>query len=142
MPTVHHWLDDAFLAAVVTKGDDVQSVAHLGRRFTAKQRTALQWQDPICARKGCSNRLRLEYDHFDDWATTHTTRVPAAKRFCHPCHELKSHGWQVSGPDHNGECTFTPPDLRDVATAAAAAVQARRRRTRTNGPAPPRVDTG
>ena len=103
----------------------MQKVVHLGRRFTATQRTALQWQDPICARKGCSNRLRLEYDHFEDWATTHTTTVKAAKRFCHPCHQLKSAGWRVSEPDANGQCTFTPPDLtQQVADAAATAVQA------------------
>jgi hypothetical protein len=141
--TVREWLDEAFIAVVLTKGQDVQKVVHLGRRFTATQRTALQWQDPICARKGCTNRLRLEYDHFEDWATTHTTRVPAARRFCHPCHELKSAGWQVSDPDANGECTFTPPDLNAVADAAATAVQAqRRRRRRATGPAPPLADTG
>ncbi len=113
--------------------------SHLGRRFTATQRTALQWQNPICARKGCANRLGLEYDHFDDWATTHTTRVEAAKRFCHPCHQLKSRGWRVSQPDEHGECTFTPPDLNAVADAAATAVQARRRRHpnhRTRSPTP------
>ena len=113
-------MGDAFLAAVLTKGDDVQKVVHLGRRFRSTQRTALQWQDPICARKGCANRLGLEYDHFEDWATTHTTRVEAAKRFCHPCHQLKSRGWRVSQPDEHGECTFTPPDLNAVADAAAA----------------------
>jgi hypothetical protein len=140
--TVNEWLDDAFVAVVLTKGEDVQKVVHLGRRFTAKQRTALQWQDPVCARKGCSNRLRLEYDHFEDWADTHTTRVPAAKRFCHPCHELKSRGWRVSDPDENGECTFTAPDLRAIADAATTAIRARSRRPRSAGPAPPLPDTG
>ena len=42
----------------------------------------------------------------------------------------------------NGECTFTPPDLKTVADAAATAIQTRRRRTRTTGPAPPLPDTG
>jgi hypothetical protein len=129
--TVREWIDDAFVAAVLTKGDDVQKVVHLGRRFTAKQRTALQWHDPVCARRGCSNRLRLEYDHFEDWAHTHTTRVPAAKRFCPSCHRLKSRGWKVSAPDADGQCTFTPPsegptaddltELTEALTAAAAA---------------------
>lgn len=107
--TVREWMDDAFLAAILTKGDEVQRVVHLGRRFTAAQRTALQWQDPICARKGCSSRLGLEYDHVEDWAATHTTRVDAAKRFCRGCHRLKSTGWTVSEADHDGQCTFTPP---------------------------------
>jgi hypothetical protein len=129
--TVREWIDDAFVAAVLTKGDDVQKVVHLGRRFTAKQRTALQWHDPVCARRGCSNRLRLEYDHFEDWAHTHTTRVPAAKRFCPSCHRLKSRGWKVSASDADGQCTFTPPsegptaddltELTEALTAAAAA---------------------
>jgi hypothetical protein len=135
-------MDDAFVAVVLTKGEDVQKVVHLGRRFTATQRTALQWQDPICARRGCSNRLGLEYDHFEDWAGTHTTRVEAAKRFCHPCHQLKSRGWQVSEPDANGQCTFTPPDLKALADAAAGAVQAQRRRRRSPAEQPPLPDTG
>jgi hypothetical protein len=141
--TVRDWFDDAFIAVVLTKGQDVHKVVHLGRRFTATQRTALQWQDPICARQGCSNRLRLEYDHFEDWADTHTTRVPAARRFCHPCHELKSRGWRVSQPDADGQCTFTPPPWHDeVAEAAAGAIRAQRRRRRATGPAPPLADTG
>lgn len=128
---VHEWMDDAFLAAIVTKGTEITKVVHLGRRFTAEQRTALQWRDPICARKGCSNRLGLQYDHFEDWSATHTTRVTAGKRFCAGCHLLKSRGWHVTAPDDDGQCTFTPPrgeaaTLADVAAAAGAAVAARR----------------
>ena len=100
---------NAFLAAIVTKGTEITKVVHLGRRFTSEQRTALQWRDPICARKGCDNRLGLEYDHFEDWADTHTTRVDAGRRFCPPCHRLKTLGWTVSDPDADGQCTFTPP---------------------------------
>ncbi len=106
---VKEWMHDAFLAAVVTKGTEIGKVIHLGRKFKSQQKTVLQWQDPICARKGCSNRLGLEYDHFEDWALTHTTRTTAAKRFCHSCHELKTAGWMVSEPDADGQCAFTPP---------------------------------
>jgi hypothetical protein len=106
---VKDWMDDAFLAVVVTKGTEIQKVIHLGRRFRSEQRTVLQWQDPICARRGCSNRLGLQYDHFEDWALTHTTRVGAAKRFCAACHALKTAGWTVSAPDADGQCTFTAP---------------------------------
>ncbi|MFZ6004705.1 MAG: DUF222 domain-containing protein [Actinomycetota bacterium] len=130
--TVREWMDDAFLAAVLTRGEDVQRVVHLGRRFTTTQRTALQWRDPICARKGCNNRLGLEYDHFEDWAHTHTTRTTAAKRFCRPCHQLKTNGWHVSPPDTNGKCTFTPPgpapNQDTIAAAAAEAITAQHRR--------------
>jgi hypothetical protein len=114
--TVREWMADAFVAAVLTRGEDVQRVVHLGRRFTATQRTALQWHDPVCARKGCGNRLGLEYDHLEDWAATHTTRVPAAKRFCRGCHRLKSTGWHVSEPDADGQCTFTKPERAPTAT--------------------------
>lgn len=111
---VQEWMHNAFLAAIVTTGTEITKVVHLGRRFTSEQRTALQWRDPICARKGCTNRLGLQYDHFDDWARTHTTRVPAARRFCPPCHRLKTLGWHVTEPDSNGQCTFTPPPTGDL----------------------------
>jgi hypothetical protein len=35
----------------------VATVAHLGRRPTAFQLTALQWQDPICDVEGCNKRM-------------------------------------------------------------------------------------
>ena len=135
---VRKWMDNAFLAAIVTKGTEITKVVHLGRRFTSEQRTALQWRDPICARKGCDNRLGLQYDHFEDWADTHTTRVEAGRRFCPPCHRLKTLGWNVSDPDPDGQCTFTPPStgpvaddgdptlLRELAEATQAALRARR----------------
>ncbi len=137
--TVREWMDDAFLAAVLTRGEEVQKVVHLGRRFTAAQRTALQWQDPVCARKGCSNRLRLEYDHFEDWASTHTTRVEAGKRFCPVCHGLKSTGWRVAEPDADGQCAFTEADRASVAASAAKAVRSIRARGPDMLPLP---DTG
>jgi hypothetical protein len=135
---VQEWMDNAFLAAIVTKGTDITKVVHLGRKFTSEQRTSLQWRDPICARKGCDNRLGLQYDHFEDWADTHTTRVQAGRRFCPPCHRLKTLGWNVSEPDADGQCTFTPPStgpvedngdptlLHELAEATQAALRARR----------------
>lgn len=134
---VREWMDDAFLAAIVTKGTEITKVVHLGRRFTSEQRTALQWRDPVCARKGCDNRLGLQYDHFEDWADTHTTRVEAGRRFCPPCHRLKTLGWNVSDPDADGQCTFTPPLpagpppgdptlLHELGEATQAALRARR----------------
>ena len=72
---VRELCQDAFVAAVLTKGTDICSVTHLGRRHTALQVTALQWRDPECARLGCANTVRLENDHREDWADTHVTRV-------------------------------------------------------------------
>jgi len=135
---VREWMDDAFLAAVVTRGTEITKVVHLGRRFTSEQRTALQWRDPVCARKGCDRRLGLQYDHFEDWADTRTTRVPAGRRFCAPCHRLKTVGWHVADPDADGQCTFTPPTapdparpdepalLHELAESTQAALRARR----------------
>ncbi len=119
---VREWMGNAFLAAVVTQGTEITKVVHLGRRFTSEQRTALQWRDPVCARKGCDNRLGLQYDHFDDWARTHTTRVGAGRRFCPPCHQLKTIGWHVSSPDAGGQCAFTPPGTGDPAPPAGVTV--------------------
>ena len=136
---VQQWMDNAFLAAIVTNGTEITKVVHLGRRFTSEQRTALQWRDPVCARKGCDNRLGLQYDHFEDWAHTHTTRVDAGRRFCPPCHRLKTLGWHVSDPDADGQCTFTPPStgpvqdngdqalLHQLSDATQAALRARRK---------------
>jgi len=123
--TVQEWMGDAFVAAILTQGTEVTKVVHLGRRFTAHQRTALQWQDPVCARRGCHNRLGLEYDHFDEWATTKQTSTTSAKRFCQACHRLKSTGWHVSPPGPDGQCDFTPPNTpADRATAARACADA------------------
>jgi len=46
---------DPFLAAIVTKGKEVVGVAHLGRRPTAHQRSALEWLYPTCAAEGCNS---------------------------------------------------------------------------------------
>jgi hypothetical protein len=129
---VKEWMHDAFLAAVVTDGTEIGKVVHFGRKFKSMQKTVLQWQDPVCARLGCSNRLGLEYDHFEDWALTHTTRTTAGKRFCHDCHALKTAGWTVSEPDADGQCTFAPPPSAtargtplDTATQSALLVRLR-----------------
>ena len=122
---VDEWMGDAFVAAVLTKGTDVTKVVHLGRKFTAEQRTAMQWRDPTCSRRGCANTLRLEYDHFEDWATTHTTRVEAGKRFCSGCHRLKTIGWEALPPGEDGKCEFLPPDHPDhIPQLMARAAQA------------------
>jgi hypothetical protein len=115
--TVREWMRDAFIAAILTKGTEVSKVVHLGRRFTSEQRTALQWQDPICARRGCGNRLGLENDHHDDWALTRTTRTTSANRWCRACHRLKSAGWIVGPEGDDGKHELSPPPERRARTA-------------------------
>ena len=109
---VRELCEDAFVAAVLTNGTDICSVVHLGRRHTALQRTALQWRDPECARRGCANTVRLEYEHREDWAHTHATKVTASDRLCHDDHKLKTeHGWMLV--EGTGKRPMVPPDHPD-----------------------------
>lgn len=109
---VRELCQDAFLAVVLTKGTDICSVTHLGRRHTALQVTALQWRDPECTRLGCANTVGLEYDHRDDWAHTHVTRVDQSDRLCHHDHKLKTEqGWMLE--NGSGKRRLLPPDHPD-----------------------------
>ncbi|MCU1486297.1 MAG: protein of unknown function endonuclease [Actinomycetia bacterium] len=108
-------MNEAFLALLVTRGKDVCTVAHLGRQFTEHQKTALEWRDPECVVKGCHNSVRLERDHREDWADTHTTRVWAADRMCHHHHLLKTQGWHLE--DGDGKRRILPP-TEDLAPTA------------------------
>jgi len=86
----------------------VVGVAHLGRRPTAHQRTALKWLYPTCAVEGCSAVARLEMDHREDWATTHVTLFSSIDRLCPHHHRLKTRqNWGlVAG---RGKRAFVPP---------------------------------
>lgn len=81
---------DAFLAGVVTKGVDVASVVHLGRKPTAYQGTALDWLAPTCTTEGCNAAVRLEDDHRVDWAKSKVTLLRWLDRLCEHCHDLKT----------------------------------------------------
>jgi hypothetical protein len=85
-------MQDAFLAAVVTKGVDVASVVHYGRKFTAHQRTALEAVvAQECTNIACNQTVALELDHVDPWATTHESRIGSAEWLCKHDHDLKTH---------------------------------------------------
>ena len=100
---------DPFLAAVVTKGEEVVGVAHLGRRPTAHQRSALEWLYPTCAAEGCNALTFLEFDHRDDWAKTHRTVFDLLDRLCSHHHDRKSRdGWALV--EGRGKRAFVPPD--------------------------------
>ncbi len=105
---VRRWMDNAFLAAIVTDGVDVRSVTHLGRKATAAQRTALEWIAPACTVEGCGRTVHLEIDHRVDWATTHHTVLDELDRLCPHHHGLKTRdGYQlVPG---TGRRPFLPP---------------------------------
>lgn len=100
---------DPFLAAIATTGKQVMGVAHLGRQFTAHQKSALEWLYPTCAVEGCSALTYLEFDHRDDWAETHRSITDYADRPCTHHHHLKTReNWAfVEGA---GKRPFVPPD--------------------------------
>jgi hypothetical protein len=100
---------DPFLAAVATKGQDIVGVAHLGRRASAAQQTALEWLYPACAVLGCPTQVFLENDHREEWAKTHLTVFDWLDRLCAHHHELKTHhGWALV--EGTGKRAFVPPD--------------------------------
>lgn len=106
--TVRAMAADAFLAAVVTDGHDIRTVAHRGRQATARQRTALAVRDPECVVPGCHVRVGLEIDHVTGWTVTHVTTIDDLARLCHHHHHLKTHdGWALAGPP--GQWTWTRP---------------------------------
>ena len=100
---------DPFLAAVVTRGQQIVGVAHLGRRATAAQQTALEWLFPTCAAEGCASSAFLENDHRVDWASSHRTVFDLLDRLCSHHHDLKTiDNWAlVPG---RGKRAFVPPD--------------------------------
>jgi len=100
---------DPFLAAVVTKGTQVLGVAHLGRRPTAHQQTALEWLYPACPAEGCAASTWLENDYRVDWARGHRTVLELLDRLCTHHHDLKTReGWSlVAG---RGKRAFVGPD--------------------------------
>jgi Domain of unknown function (DUF222) len=100
---------DPFVAAILTKGEQLVGVAHLGRKPTAHQESALEWLYPTCAARGCSDRGRLERDHEIDWSKTHFTMLDHLDLLCHHHHYQKTtHNWAlVPG---TGKRDFVPPD--------------------------------
>jgi hypothetical protein len=100
---------DPFLKAVVTKGKDVISVAHLGRRPNAHQQSALDWLFPACAVLGCGVRADfLETDHRVEWSKCHMTTLSLLDRLCRYHHGLKTHqGWALV--EGRGKRDFVAP---------------------------------
>jgi hypothetical protein len=89
----------AFIAGIVTHGTDMIALRHLGRRPTALQRTVLQWETAgTCAVEGCTNNVRIEIDHVDPWARTHTTDIDQLAGICSRCHRRKTHEGFTLGP--------------------------------------------
>jgi hypothetical protein len=110
---VRSMLDDAFVSAVVSDGVDVSTVAHLGRRPTAHQRSALEVRDPECVVAGCHVRVGLEIDHVEPWSATRITRLDALARLCRFHHAQKTHeGYRLEGGP--GHWRWLKPDGTEV----------------------------
>ncbi|HEY4375543.1 MAG TPA: DUF222 domain-containing protein, partial [Acidimicrobiales bacterium] len=50
-------MNDAFIAGILTKGTDIAAVAHLGRKATALQQTAMEFRNPACDVLACDNHV-------------------------------------------------------------------------------------
>jgi hypothetical protein len=99
---------DTFLAAVLTTGQKVTGVAHLGRRPTAAQVSGLQWLYPTCAVEGCSAMAR-QWDHREDWSKTHRTPFDGMDGYCCHHHDKKTYdGWALV--EGVGKRAFVRPD--------------------------------
>lgn len=101
-------LENPFWSAILCRGHDVATVAHLGRAPNAYQLTALQWSYPTCAVKGCANTLGLQHDHEEDWAATHVTSLRHLDDLCVRHHRMKTtQGWRLV--EGTGKRDFVPP---------------------------------
>jgi hypothetical protein len=110
---VRSMLDDAFVTAVVSDGVDVYNVAHLGRRPTAHQRSALEVRDPECVVPTCHVRVGLEIDHVEPWSATRITKLDALARLCRFHHAQKTHeGYRLEGGP--GHWRWLKPDGTEV----------------------------
>jgi hypothetical protein len=87
----------------------VVGVAHLGRRPTVHQHSALEWLHPTCGVEGCTSLTFLETDHRQDWAKTHTHRVRPARPSLQSQPRLKTReNWALV--EGRGKRAFVSPD--------------------------------
>jgi hypothetical protein len=111
----------AVLHAIATRGQQVLGVAHLGRKPTAAQQTALEWINPTCAAEGCPHTARLERDHRAPWAQTKVTLLDLLDRLCAHHHRLKTHqNWALTR-GHGKRALVPPSDPRHPDHAEARA---------------------
>ena len=94
---VRELLGSAFLTAIIKKGKDIVTVAHLGRHVPAEIQTALLVSGRECDVAGCNHRGYLERDHVDDYAKGGPTAFWNLGWLCYWHHRLKTAGW-ILGP--------------------------------------------
>jgi hypothetical protein len=117
---VREQFGEAFLTAVIKKGRDISTVAHLGRHVPAVVRTAMIVGGRECEIAGCYRRGYLERDHC---AVDHAHGGPTARWnlawLCSVHHKRKTKGSRLSPPDpQSGKRTLRPPTDRGSPAAA------------------------
>ena len=106
-------LGDAFVTAIVKKGRDITTVAHLGRHIPAHIRTAMIVGGRECVITGCHARGYLEIDHSEiDYAKGGPAATWNLDYGCSIHHGRKTRGW-ILGPrdEKTGKRTLKPPEV-------------------------------
>jgi 5-methylcytosine-specific restriction endonuclease McrA len=117
---VREQLGEAFLTAVIKKGRDIRTVAHLGRHVPAVVRTAMIVGGRECEVAGCARRGYLERDHcVTDFAKGGPTARWNLAWLCSVHHKRKTKGWRLGRPDpRTGKRTLRQPVARASPVAA------------------------
>jgi Domain of unknown function (DUF222) len=108
---VRELLGSAFVTAIVKKGRDITTVAHLGRHIPAELRTAMVVSGRECSVAGCHGREYLELDHCEiDYSHGGPTARWNLAWLCSIHHKRKSKGWILGQPHPDtGKRTLEPP---------------------------------
>lgn len=116
---VRSLLGDAFLTAVIRNGNDIRTVAHLGRHVPSELLTALTVSGRECCVAGCGVSHYLELDHDQEVAKGGPTSWDNLGWLCYEHHKLKSNGWQLGPRDPvTRKRRLVPPGRRRRSDAA------------------------
>jgi hypothetical protein len=110
---VREQLGSAFVTAIITKGKDILTVAHLGRHIPAELQTALLVGGRECDAEGCDHRGYLERDHIHEHGKGGPTSYKNLCWLCYRHHRLKTSGWLLGPPDpETRKRKLRPPPAR------------------------------
>jgi hypothetical protein len=116
---VRELLGSAFVTAVIKRGKDISTVAHLGRYVPAELQTAMIVGGRECDIENCHGRGYLERDHSEvDHAKGGPTAYWNHAWLCYVHHRLKSKGWKLGPRDPGtGKRRLHPPSAHPSAAA-------------------------
>ena len=83
-------LGETFVKLIITDGNDVRNVTHIGRRFSAELYTALLAGDRECSNAGCHKRGYLEIDHIIEVSRRGPTELANLEYLCYAHHREKT----------------------------------------------------